>query len=60
MRSDKWLLIGDGEIFLSFSFQDPINIILTNHPDGWKKFRINYVIPYLQIFQTHLGNWRDW
>ena len=58
--SNKRLLIVDGDIFWSLSCQQSGNIVLKNHPDCWKKFRMNCVIPYQWIFQRQRRHREDW
>ena len=55
IRFNKWLLIVDEEFFLYLSCQNPGNFVPMNHPDRLKKFQMDWVIPYLWIFQTQRG-----
>ena len=60
IHSNKSLLIVDGEFFLSLSSENSGSFVPKNHPDHWKKFQINCIIPYRWIFQTQRGHREDW
>ena len=52
LLNNKWLLLIDGEFFLSMSCKHPGNFVPTNHTDRLKKLRMNCVTSYWWIFQT--------
>ena len=57
IRSNEWLLIVDGEFFLSLNCQHPGNVVPTNHSDSEKKFRMNCYSLSVDLSNTAWGQW---